>query len=351
MSGFDENPFGEPTIDNPFEDPSVQQVTRAATNAQGFVEDYNPFANQVPPAAAPRPTTVPYQQPNNEAAVMQATQDPPAYAKSAQQAEAPVAARTPTLNTSELQRRQEELDRKEEELAKREEEWRASSYNVRRNNWPPLPEQCCFQPCFYQDIQVDIRPEFQKIVRNLYYLWIFHGCVMLVNILGGLILLFTQTDFTTLGLSILYALLFTPFSFLCWYRPAYKAFRSDSSFNFMVFFFVFFFQFVVTVIQTIGIPGSGTCGIILALKCFNQNAGDIAVGVILLIIALMFGTAAGIDLLMISKIHAIYRSSGASMAKAQQEFTTEFLRNQHVQTAATNAAAAAVQSQFNANRY
>lgn len=81
---------------------------------------------------------------------------------------------------------------------------------------------------------------------------------MLVNTLGGLILLFSKADFTTFGLSILYALLFTPFSFLCWYRPAYKAFRSDSSFNFMVFFFVFFFQFVVTVIQTIGIPGSGT---------------------------------------------------------------------------------------------
>lgn len=71
-----------------------------------------------------------------------------------------------------LQRRQEELERKEEELARREEEMRHSSYNVRRNNWPPLPEQCCFQPCFYQDIQVDIPLEFQKIVRNLYYLWI-----------------------------------------------------------------------------------------------------------------------------------------------------------------------------------
>lgn len=349
MPGFDENPFGDPTIDNPFADPSVQQVTQNSSNAQIRVEDYNPFAGP----QTQRPGTVPYQQGSTEPAVMQPTQDPPAYAKSGQQSQPPPppAAKTPSLNTQELQRRQEELERKEEELAKREEEWRASSYNVRRNNWPPLPEQCCFQPCFYQDIQVDIRPEFQKIVRNLYYLWIFHGCVMLVNIVGGLILVFSSGEFSTLGLSILYALLFTPFSFLCWYRPAYKAFRSDSSFNFMVFFFVFFFQFVVTVIQTIGIPGSGTCGIIIALRCFDNTASGIAVGVILLIIALMFGTAAGIDLLLISKIHAIYRSSGASMAKAQQEFTTEFLRNQHVQTAASNAAAAAVQSQFNSNRY
>ncbi|CAG2066684.1 unnamed protein product, partial [Timema podura] len=80
---------------------------------------------------------------------------------------------------------------------------------------------------------------------------------MILNILGGMALMIHQGDFTTFGLAILYLILFTPFSFLCWYRPAYKAFRSDSSFNFMVFFFVFFFQFMVTVIQTIGIPGSG----------------------------------------------------------------------------------------------
>lgn len=29
------------------------------------------------------------------------------------------------------------------------------------------------------------------------------------------------------GLSILYLLLFTPCSFVCWYRPLYKAFRYD----------------------------------------------------------------------------------------------------------------------------
>lgn len=48
----------------------------------------------------------------------------------------------------------------------------------------------------------------------------------------------------------------------------------------------------------------------------------------------------------------MYRSTGASFAKAQQEFATEFLKNQHVQNVATNAAAAAVQTQFSqGNRY
>ena len=45
---------------------------------------------------------------------------------------------------------------------------------ARQNNWPPLPTWCPWglKPCFYQDINVDIPVEFQKIVRNLYYLWV-----------------------------------------------------------------------------------------------------------------------------------------------------------------------------------
>jgi len=34
----------------------------------------------------------------------------------------------------------------------------------------------------------------------------------------------------TFGLSILYAVVFAPCSFVCWYRPLYKAFRFRSSF-------------------------------------------------------------------------------------------------------------------------
>jgi len=45
-------------------------------------------------------------------------------------------------------------------------------HSVRRNNFPPLPSGCPVQPCFYQDISVDIPLEFQKVVRTIYYLWL-----------------------------------------------------------------------------------------------------------------------------------------------------------------------------------
>lgn len=358
MSGFDENPFAEPTVDNPFADPAVQQVTSNTNNVQRGLEDYNPFADQ----GTQRPATQvrgaanpPHYQSGmggiggmTSPAIMQPTMEvpssqPPPYAKSGQQQMGPA-------DMEELKRRQEELERKAEELQRREEELKNSPYNARRNNWPPLPESCCFQPCFYQDINVDIPLEFQKVVRMLYYLWMFHSAVLMMNVIGGLALLFHSKQFSTFGLSVLYLILFTPFSFICWYRPAYKAFRSDSSFNFMVFFFVFFFQFLVSIIQSIGIEGAGTCGFLVAIPCFDSTASGIVVGILILIISLGFGVAALMDLFLISKIHRIYRSTGASFAKAQHEFTTEFLRNEHVQGAASNAAAASVRAQMS-SRY
>ncbi len=47
-----------------------------------------------------------------------------------------------------------------------------SAISDRRNNFPPLPEKCCVQPCFYQDFAVDIPLEFQRIVKMVYYLWL-----------------------------------------------------------------------------------------------------------------------------------------------------------------------------------
>ncbi|CAG4943256.1 unnamed protein product [Parnassius apollo] len=343
MSKFEDNPFSDPTIDNPFADPSVQQVARSTTNATRGLDDYNPFEAQQNANQA-----MGQQQPT-QPAIMQAVSPPVGgggYTRPAQPQ--PSQAPPPNFTTADFQKRQEELERKAEELARREAELRAGSAG-RRNNWPPLPAFCPVQPCFYQDINVDIPLEFQRIVRHLYHLWMFHSLVLALNIIGAMSLMFAGESFTIFGLSILYFLLLTPFSFICWYRPIYKAFRSDSSFNFMVFFFIFLFQIIITTVQSIGFSGGGSCGLITSISAFKLH---VVVGIITLMVTIGFITSVVADVMLMAKVHRIYRSTGASLAKAQAEFTTEILRNQHVQTAASNAAAAAVNAQIaNANRY
>ncbi|KAK8394566.1 hypothetical protein O3P69_006609 [Scylla paramamosain] len=254
MSNFDDNPFADP-----FSEPSIQQATRNTTSG---LEEYDPFSGKPPTQNVPttqignagNPPT--YVQPTvgvtNQPAVVNPTPtpaNPPAYTPSAQQ----------QVTTAEFQRRQEELEKKAEELARKEEELKnAGAGAARQDNWPPLPSFCPVGPCFYQDINVDIPLEFQKIVRMLYYLWMFHVLMLMLNILGGLGMFIALADGATFGLAIVYFALFTPFSYVCWFRPIYKAFRSDSSFNFMVFFFVFSFQLIVSIINAIGIPSMGS---------------------------------------------------------------------------------------------
>ena len=54
-------------------------------------------------------------------------------------------------------------------------------FAARQNNWPPVPAGFPVGPCFYQDINVDIPLEFQKIVRMLYYLWMCkYNCLIML---------------------------------------------------------------------------------------------------------------------------------------------------------------------------
>lgn len=142
-------------------------------------------------------------------------------------------------------------------------------------------------------------------------------------------------------------LLFTPCSFVCWYRPLYKAFRSDSSFSFFLFFFVFICQFAVHVLQSVGIPQWGNCGWISALTALNKS---IPVGVLMMITAAAFTGSSVVSLIMFKKVHGMYRTTGASFEKAQQEFATGVMSNKTVQTAAANAASTAARGAFKGNQ-
>lgn len=331
MSAFDENPFA---------DPSVQRAVEGTGTTKPNLDDYNPFDAQKNVTASGNNT-------GSGPAVMNpsSTQEepPPTYTKSGQQ----------QISTADFQRRQEELERRARDLERREEELKNTPYNARQNNWPPLPKWCPWglKPCFYQDINVDIPVEFQKMVRNLYYLWVAHAGLLLGNLVIGILYLFGGGDKgQTFGLALVYWALYTPLSFICWFRPAYKAFRDDSSFNFMVFFFVFFFQFLISVIYALGIGGMGSSGFITGIgEITGKDSGGflVFVGILMLICGFGFALCALADFYLLVTIHKLYRSSGASMAKAQAEFASGVMQNEQVQQAAAAAARETVRSQFN----
>lgn len=193
---------------------------------------------------------------------------------------------------------------------------------------------------------MEIPQEFQKTVSTMYYLWMCSTLALLLNFLACLASFCVETsNGSGFGLSILWVLLFTPCSFVCWYRPMYKAFRSDSSFNFFVFFFIFFAQDVLFVLQAIGIPGWGFSGWISALVVLKFNA---AVAVLMLLVALFFTGIAVLGIVMLKRIHSLYRRTGASFQKAQQEFAAGVFSNPAVRTAAANAATGAAENAFRA---
>ncbi|XP_004872093.2 secretory carrier-associated membrane protein 2 isoform X1 [Heterocephalus glaber] len=211
MSAFDSNPFADPVDVNPFQDPSVTQLTN---HPQSGLAEFNPFSETNAATTVPTTQLTGPSQPAVLQPSVEPTQPSPQAVAAAAQAG--------------LLRQQEELDRKAAELERKERELQstAASLHVRENNWPPLPTWCPLKPCFYQDFSTEIPADYQRICKMLYYLWMLHSVTLFLNLLACLAWFTVDTtkgvDF---GLSILWFVIFTPCAFLCWYRPIYKAFR------------------------------------------------------------------------------------------------------------------------------
>ena len=82
------------------------------------------------------------------------------------------------------QRQRQELDRWERDLGQREARFLAMSSPKGANNWPQIPSWCHkdLKPCFYHDIDVDIKGQYQILIKRLYRLWMAHVILLFVNL-------------------------------------------------------------------------------------------------------------------------------------------------------------------------
>ncbi|CAF0905126.1 unnamed protein product [Rotaria sordida] len=338
---------------NPFADSSIQQATASSFSNQQPVNEYNPF-EKTATTAQPAPPP-PSQQPNIAAVLpptQPATYQSPFYASSApppNTVQRPI--ETPTrVDLSQYERQQAELEQREKRLADRE---RALSDSTKlqkgEKNFPPLPKFCPCGPCFYQDISIEIPSQFQIWVRYLYYLWLMYSATLFLNMIAALsYFVVDKNGAATFGLSLVYLFLFIPSSYICWFRPIYRAFREDSAANFMIFFLVFFIQLIITTLQFLGVANFG-CGFILMIKLFTAGGSKIAVGLIVMIVTFSFALVAAAGGLLLIKVHRLYRQSGASLEQAQREFQSAFVNNPTVRGAAREVATAGINEAVRSN--
>ncbi|VDM57046.1 unnamed protein product [Angiostrongylus costaricensis] len=258
--------------------------------------------------------------------------------------------------SDQLFRKQEELERKSQELRQREEELNrrqqqqqsintgvSGSGSQRPHNWPPLPKFIPIEPCFYQDIEVEIPVQFQKTVTVVYYVFLMYVLALSVNVVASLFyMLFAGGPVGQLLLAIIQLCLFSTCAFLFWFRPVYKAFRNDSSFNFMVFFFVLFFHSFITFVQTLGVS-TYACGWINTIETFGVS---IPIALIMMVSALCFTAVLCGKVYALVRVHKLYRGSGFSIDKARQEFTNGIIADRNVRAAASAASTAAAGAAF-----
>lgn len=204
-------------------------------------------------------------------------------------------------------------------------------------NFPPLPACCCVGPCFYHDISVDIPVENQKTCKIMFYLWQFYVFCLFFNCVAGLAALCVGYD-KTFGIAFIYLIFFPGCSFVGWYRPIYKALKTDSSFQYMLFFFVFFAQIVLTVIYAVGISAVGTCGWFNAIAfATGEYKSKDAVAALFFVSAVLFTLLGIFEILLLKRLHTAYRRSGATMQKAQGEFAGSVISSAVQQPSVVNA--------------
>ncbi|CAN9500592.1 unnamed protein product [Ophioblennius macclurei] len=210
----------------------------------------------------------------------------------------------------------------------------------RVNNFPPLPKFIKIKPCFYQNIEEEIPEPHQQLVRRIYTLWRLYSAALFANVISCVAWWVGGGSPINFGFSLLWLFLFTPASYTCWFRPLYKALRADSSFNFMAFFFIFFTQCILSCIQALGISGWGTSGWIATVTFFSVN---VAAAIVMLITAVLFTLVAALMILVLLKVHRLYRGGGGSMQRAQEEWSTGVWKSAPLREAGFNAVAQSAQ--------
>ncbi|QHN95519.1 Secretory carrier-associated membrane protein [Arachis hypogaea] len=139
----------------------------------------------------------------------------------------------PLDSTKDLKAREKELEAREAELKKREQELKRKEDAIARagivieeKNWPPL------FPIIHHDIAAEIPIHLQRIQYVAFTTWLGVITCLIWNLVAVSVAWAYGGAMSNWFLAVIYLISGVPGSFTLWYRPLYRASRTDSALKF-----------------------------------------------------------------------------------------------------------------------
>ncbi|KAF5373556.1 hypothetical protein D9758_000597 [Tetrapyrgos nigripes] len=232
--------------------------------------------------------------------------------------------------------RLEQLRQRELDLERREQELNAKAQHIRehgRKNWP------FFYPLIYHDIAgllplistnspvssrttEEIPEASRPLVTRLYQLWLVLFATLIINMVACILILIAGSSDggRDVGASIGYLFMISITSFLLWYRPIYNGYMKEQSLYYYLYFFFCGWHLIFSIYMIIGIPSTGSAGLIQTIQMFTGHHW----------VAAIFGLVATVGWILqgvgntwyYRQIYAHHNAAGHTMEKAKTELAS-----------------------------
>ncbi|CAN1327079.1 Secretory carrier-associated membrane protein [Linum perenne] len=169
----------------------------------------------------------------------------------------------------ELQAKEAELRRREQDIKRREDAAARAGITLEQKNWPP------FFPIIHHDISNEIPIHLQRIQYVAFSTFLGTG-ILFSYVLGLGLNFFTYNAGVKIWfLAIIYFMSGVPGAYFLWYRPLYRAFRTDSALKFSWFFLFYLIHIGFCIIAAVAPPiffkGKSLTGVLAAIDVIGDS--------------------------------------------------------------------------------
>ncbi|KAK7401979.1 hypothetical protein VNO78_13893 [Psophocarpus tetragonolobus] len=294
MSSYDTNPFADEEV-NPFADGSVKGKGSGQSNRGGGGTSDTTNSGSASAISKLSPLSPePYDRATTVDIPLNTSNDLKAKEK-------------------ELQAREAELKRREQELKRREDAIARAGIIIEEKNWPP------FCPIIHHDIANEIPIHLQSIQYVGFTTWLGLILCLLWNIVAVTVAWVKGEGLSIWFLSIIYFISGVPASYVTWYRPLYRATRTDSALKFGWFFLSYGVHIIFCVFAAVAPPivfkGKSLTGILPAFEVLDYNT---TVGILYFIGFGFFCIESLMSIWVIQQVYMYFRGSGKAAEMRRQ---------------------------------